>query len=175
MIVDLRLDSKRILVAGGGREAAKRVAAMAGENCSITVVSPSTSEEIEEMARSGRITLIRESADISTLDRVQPDMVVAATDDHIMNRALVVEARRFRILGYSASDPQYSDYANLAQTEFGGMVRVAVSTGGRSPAAAKRIRDDIRDMLAETITPRMLQELEASGTERRSRREAATP
>ena len=171
MIVDLRLDSKRILVVGGGREAAKRVAAMVREDCSITVVSPIVSETISDMARSGRITLMQERADASILERTHPDMVVAATDDHSLNRALVAEARRLRVLGYSSSDPQYSDYANLAQAEFGGMVRVAVSTGGRSPAMAKRIRDDIRSILARTITPQMLSEIEALGAERTSGRE----
>lgn len=171
MIVDLRLDSKRILVVGGGREATKRVAAMAREDCAITVVSPVISETISEMARSGRITVIPDSADASILGRIHPDMVVAATDDRALNRALMAEAHRLRIWGYSSSDPQYSDYANLAQAEFGGMVRVAVSTGGRSPAMAGRIRDDIRNMLTRTITPQMLREIEALGAERTSREE----
>lgn len=169
MIVDLRLDSKRILVVGGGREAAKRVAAMAVEDCSITVVSPVVSEAISKMAVSGRITVIHDKADASILERTGPDMVVAATDDHALNRALMLEARRLRVPGYSSSDPQYSDYANLAQAEFGGMVRVAVSTGGRSPAMARRIRDEIKNTLAHTITPRMLREIEEMGAERASR------
>ena len=173
MIVDLRLDSKRILVVGGGREATKRVASMAREDCAITVVSPVASEAISDMARSGRITLMHERVDASVLERTHPDIVVAATDDHSLNHALMSEARRLRVLGYSSSDPQYSDYANLAQAEFGGMVRVAVSTGGRSPAMAKRIRDDIRSALAHTITPQMLSEIEALGAERASGRETA--
>ena len=171
MIVDLRLNSKRILVVGGGREAAKRVASMMQEDCSITVVSPVISEAISDMARSGRITLVHERADTFILERTQPDMVVAATDDHSLNRTLMAEAHRLRVLCYSSSDPQYSDYANLAQAEFGGMVRVAVSTGGRSPAMAKRIRDDIRNILAHTITPQMLSEIETLGAERTTRRE----
>ena len=172
MIVDLRLDSKRILVVGGGREATKRVAAMVRENCSITVVSPAVSEAISETARSGRIAVIHDRADASILGRMRPDIVVAATDDRSLNRSLMDEARRLRVLGYSSSDPQRSDYANLAQAEFGGMVRVAVSTGGRSPAMAGRIRDDIRNMMARTITPQMLREIEALGAERASRGES---
>lgn len=168
MIVDLRLDSKRVLVVGGGREATKRVAAMAGESCSITVVSPVLSDAILGMAESGRVTAVRERADASVVARVHPDVVVAATDDHPLNRSLVAEARRRRILGYSSSDPQCSDYAHLAQAEFGGVVRVAVSTGGRSPAAAKLIRDEIRRAMEGVITPSLLQDIESRGRERTS-------
>ena len=168
MIVDLRLDSKRVLVVGGGREATKRVAAMAEESCSITVVSPVLSDAILWMAGSGRVTAVRERADASVVARVHPDVVVAATDDHPLNRSLVAEARRRRILGYSSSDPQCSDYAHLAQAEFGEVVRVAVSTGGRSPAAAKLIRDEIRRAMEGVITPSLLQDIESRGRERTS-------
>ena len=168
MIVDLRLDSKRVLVVGGGREATKRVAAMAGEDCTITVVSPALSDAILGMADSGRITAVRERADASVVERMRPDVVVAATDDHPLNRSLMAEARHRRILGYSSSDPQCSDFAHLAQAEFGGMVRVAVSTGGRSPAAAKLIRDEIRRAMEGVVTPRLLQDIESRGRERSS-------
>ena len=168
MIVDLRLDSKRVLVVGGGREATKRVAAMAGEDCTITVVSPVLSDAILGMAESGRITAVRERADASVVERMRPDVVVATTDDRPLNRSLVAEARRRRILGYSSSDPQCSDFAHLAQAEFGGMVRVAVSTGGRSPAAAKLIRDEIRRAMEGVITPSLLQDIEFRGRERAS-------
>ncbi len=168
MIVDLRLDSKMVLVVGGGREATKRVAAMAGEDCTITVVSPVLSDAILGMAESGRITAVRERADASVVERMRPDVVVAATDDRPLNRSLVAEARRRRILGYSSSDPQCSDFAHLAQAEFGGMVRVAVSTGGRSPAAAKLIRDEIRRAMEGVITPSLLQDIEFRGRERAS-------
>ena len=168
MIVDLRLDSRSVLVVGGGREATKRVAAMAGEDCSITVVSPALSDAILGMAESGRITAVRERADASVVERMRPDVVVAATDDRPLNRSLVAEARRRRILGYSSSDPQCSDFAHLAQAEFGGAVRVAVSTGGRSPAAAKLIRDEIRRAMEGVITPSLLQDIESRGRKRAS-------
>ncbi len=173
MIVDLRLGSRNALVVGGGREATKRVAALAEEGCAITVVSPDISDAITEMAGGGRVTVVREAADTSILKRMDPDLVVAATDDHPLNRALMAEARRLRILRYSSSDPPCSDYAHLAQAEFGGMVRIAVSTGGRSPAAAMRIRDIVRRVMDDAITPRMLQDIERSGSERMAGEEEA--
>lgn len=159
------MNAKNILVVGGGREATKRIAALTMEDCSITVVSPDISDDIMDMAKDGHMDVIHEKADISILDRIHPDMVIATTDDHILNRALMAEARRHHMLRYSSSDPLCSDYAHLAQAEFGGLVRVAVSTGGRSPAAAIRIRDQIRTTLNETIT-QMLHDIEMSGAER---------
>lgn len=173
MIVDLRLGFRKVLVVGGGREATKKITSMAAEGCAITVVSPVISDTIADMAISGCVSVIQESADVAIVERIRPDMVVAATDDHLLNRALVIEAHRHRMLGYSSSDPEDSDYAHMAQTAFGDVVKVAVSTGGRSPAAAKRIRDEIKSVLTGIITPQMLQDIEAQGAERASRTGAA--
>lgn len=169
MIVDLRLDLMNVLIVGGGREATKRATLMATENCSITVVSPELSDTILDMAGSGQITTIQERADVSIVGQMQPDVVVAATDDATLNQSLVDEARRYNALGYSSSNTQHSDYAHLAQAEFGGVIKVAVSTGGRSPVVAKIIRDEIQKMLGSIITPQILQDVEEDGQERLSR------
>lgn len=156
MIVDLRIDSKHVLILGGGKQAAKRFFAMAQEGCTITLVSPVISEDIMRASRSGRADVRTMEADITILDDVKPDIVVAATDNAPLNREIMAGAKERGIVRYSASDPDSSDYAHLATTEFDGVVRVAVSTGGRSPAMARKIRDNIRENIASVVTPDIL-------------------
>lgn len=165
--MDLRLDSRSVLVVGGGREATKRVRMMAPEGCRITVASPDISAEIEEMASNGSISVRRGmvSGD-SILEEVRPDMLVAATDDSTLNRRLVESARIKGIIAYSSSDPAYSDYSHLAIAEFGGTVKVAVSTGGRSPTIAKVIRDEARRALDGVVTDVLLEEIRVQGEAR---------
>ena len=160
MIVDLRLNSRSVLVVGGGGEATKRVSMMASEGCSITVASPAFSEAILEMAERGQVALRQEAVrDDAILDEVRPDVVVAATDDHRLNRVLASSARERGMIAYSSSDPGISDYAHLATMEFGGTVRVAVSTGGRSPIMARVIRDRAREALSGIVTDEVLDQI----------------
>lgn len=165
--MDLRLDSRSVLVVGGGREATKRARMMAPEGCRMMVASPEISAEIEEMAGSGSISVRRGPvSDDSILEEVRPNMLVAATDDSALNRMLVKSARARGIIAYSSSDPAYSDYSHLAIAEFGGTVKVAVSTGGRSPAIAKTIRDEAKRALDGVVTDGMLKEIRVQGRTR---------
>lgn len=165
--MDLRLDSRSVLVVGGGREATKRIRMMAPEGCRITVASPRLSREIEEMAGSGSISVRRGTVSGDRiLEEVRPDMLVAATDDGTLNRRLVESARARGIIAYSSSDPAYSDYSHLAIAEFGETVKVAVSTGGRSPTIAKAIRDEARRALDGVVTDGMLEEIRVQGEAR---------
>lgn len=167
--MDLRLDSRSVLVVGGGREATKRVRMMAPEGCRITVASPEISGEIEKMAGKGNISVRRGMVSgYSILEEVRPDILVAATDDGTLNRRLVESARARGIIAYSSSDPAYSDYSHLAIAEFGGTVKVAVSTGGRSPTIARAIRDEARVALEGMVTDGMLEEIRVQGEARAS-------
>lgn len=164
MMVDLRLDSKSVLVVGGGREATRRIAMMAPEGCRITVASPEFSNDILDMARRGRIHILRGRVrDGTILDDIQPDILVAATDDHSLNRSLVYVARESGITSYSASDPDISDYSHVAMMEFGGgAIRMGISTGGKSPLMAKHIRDAARPILAGVISGDILERVARS-------------
>ena len=151
MMVNLVLNSKLVLVVGGGAQATKRVLMMLPEGCRIVVASPECSDDLLQLARQGRLTLVRHTIhDESILDEIRPDILVAATNNHTLNRLLVRLARMRHILSYSASDPGHSDYAHVAVASMNG-VRVAVSTGGASPAAARAIRDDIVQVMAGRI------------------------
>lgn len=153
MIVDLNLRGRTVLVVGGGREACKRIRALLREGCHIEVIGKSVMSEIAGMGKDGKIKVaVREVRGAKDLRGADPDMVVAATNNHSLNASVVDWAKQIGAIAYSSDDPARSDFANLAVIEYEGRIRVAVSTGGRSPAVAKGIAGRIRERLDGAIT-----------------------
>lgn len=152
MIVDLHISSKNVLVIGGGEQATKRISSIIDENCAITVVSPKFSAGILDMAGDGNITIHQREANMATLQEMNPDIVIVATDNHTLNSDIMRVAKEMGIMRYSVSDPQCSDYAHLAIVKFRDLVQIAVSTNGKSPTMAKRIRNNIKDNISDIVT-----------------------
>lgn len=145
MIVNLNLHGKNVVVAGGGNEALKRIEMMKGEQCKITVISETTSPRIDRMVENGKINLERQKIqDLGFFTRYKPDLVITATDDGKLNQRITTYARKKHVMVYSSDSPESSDYANLAVIDVEGTVQIAVFTGGKSPAMAKKLKAQIR-------------------------------
>lgn len=150
MIVDLLLEGKAVLVIGGGVQATRRVTDMIREGCSITVVSEQFTDIIANMASDGRIVVLSRSIlDDTILDEIHPDIVVATTDDDTLNSIIVRGGKERGMISYSASNAQESDYHHLAVADINDTFKIAISTGGASPAAARAVRDYICTILSD--------------------------
>ncbi len=154
MIVDLHLRGRLVIVVGAGREGMRKVEALLGQDCEILLVAEEFGPAAEARAAEGRVTLERARLDgAGFLERRDPYVVMAATDDRALNRAISEKARASGCLAYAADDPDCSDFAHPSiASAGGGTVQVAVSTGGRSPAMAGRIRRRLEGILAEAVT-----------------------
>ena len=173
MIVDLHLESRSILIIGGGQQATRKARMMLKEGGLVTVLSPQFSVALEEMASDKRLKIVQKSAsdDSTLLDEMHPDILVAATDDIALNMRLVELAKRRRILAYNASSPRNSDYSHVAVAEVDDTIRVGISTGGNSPVMAKAIRDAVQAMLKRLVTEEMMKQLNDEGKWRDLRRD----
>jgi precorrin-2 dehydrogenase/sirohydrochlorin ferrochelatase len=78
-------------------------------------------------------------------------MVLATTDDRNLNRKIVEQAKKMRCYAYAADDPEVSDFAFGSVINIQDTVQIAVSTGGRSPAMARRLR-----MQAEKVFKKLI-------------------
>ncbi|MEX1996561.1 MAG: NAD(P)-dependent oxidoreductase, partial [Nitrosopumilaceae archaeon] len=67
-------------------------------------------------------------------------MVMATTDDKALNRKIVEKAKQMRCYAYAADDPSVSDFSHPSAINIEDTVQIAISTGGRSPAMARKIR-----------------------------------
>jgi len=152
LIVDLNLKGNLVVVVGGGNEGLKKVNALLTQDCKILLVSDSTNKQIENYVKERKVTLKKmklQNADF--LKKYKPFMVLATTDDRELNRKIVEQAKKMRCYAYAADDPEVSDFAFGSVINIQDTVQIAVSTGGRSPAMARKLR-----MQAEKIFKKLI-------------------
>jgi len=142
LIVDLNLKGKHAVVIGGGTEGVRKVKGLLGQDCKITVISNRVNRFLTEQAGLGKIELVKARLrDASILDNY-PDafLVLAATDDKELNRRLVEKGREMRAFVYAADDPPISDFSYASIVNIEGIMQVAISTSGKSPIMARKVR-----------------------------------
>jgi precorrin-2 dehydrogenase/sirohydrochlorin ferrochelatase len=132
-----------VLVFGGGPVGARKARRFAREARTV-VVSPTFAD-----ADFGDADLVRAAPDATDvgawLDAADPALVVAATDDDALNDAVARAARDRRVLVNRADRSGGRDAGGVVvpATLRDGPVRVAVTTGGTSPAVSRHLRDEM--------------------------------
>ena len=144
MMVDLA--GRRCLVVGGGRVAERKVALLLDCGAEVTVVSPVTTRKITDLAARGAIRLARRTVRSGDLDRAF--LAFAATDDAQVNQSVAHEVRKAGGLVNVADAPEACNFLVPSVVRRGDLT-VAISTGGGSPALARRLRE----RLEATIGP----------------------
>ncbi|MBS1267557.1 MAG: Siroheme synthase [Nitrosopumilus sp.] len=153
MIVNLNLQDKTVVVVGAGKEAQKRVDSLLKQNCKIIVISDSTELQIRRWSENKKITLIKEKVkNMKFISKFKPNIIITTTDDEKINQEIIKEAKRKNILVYSSDNPENSDFSNPAIIDFEKIIQVAVFTGGRSPAMAKKLRNESKKVFKEIIS-----------------------
>jgi precorrin-2 dehydrogenase/sirohydrochlorin ferrochelatase len=141
LIVDLNLRGNLVIVVGAGGEGLKKVNSLLTQDCKILVISDRANTQIQKLAKQGKIEFKKtrlEDADF--LDEYEPFLVMAATDDRGLNRKIVEKAKKMRAYAYAADDPEISDFAHPSVINIQDTIQVAISTGGRSPAMARKLK-----------------------------------
>jgi len=144
MMVDLT--GKRCLVVGGGAVAERKVALLVECGAEVDVVSPKATARLTALASSGRIRLRRRP--VRAADLSGAFLVVVATDDPRVNREVAERARRAGGLVNVADDPAACSFLVPSVIRRGDLT-VAISTGGGSPALARKLRQ----RLEQTVGP----------------------
>jgi len=141
LIVDLNLKGNLVIVVGGGQEGLKKINSLLTQDCKILLISDKTNQQISNYVRQKKITFKKmklKGADF--LSKYKPFMVMATTDDKELNRKIVEKAKQMRCYAYAADDPSVSDFSHPSAINIEDTVQIAISTGGRSPAMARKIR-----------------------------------
>ena len=148
--VFLDLAGKPTLVIGGGNVAEGKVRGLLAAEASLTVVAPELSPELRALADAGTIKYVaREYRDG---DVEGYTVCFVATDDGAVNAAVASEGRRRGIWVNAADDPVNCDFILPSVVRQGDVV-LAASTGGASPALARRLREELTAFLAEDYAP----------------------
>ncbi|MEW6366798.1 MAG: siroheme synthase CysG [Acidobacteriota bacterium] len=136
--VFLELHGHRVLVVGGGVVAERKVAALLEAGAQVCVVSPEVTGTIAGWAEQGRITIERRHYRPGDLHGCR--LAFAATDDPGVNEAVRSEAESTGVWLNVADRPALCDFIAPAVARQGDLA-IAISTGGASPAMARRIRE----------------------------------
>ncbi len=144
--IQLDVRGRRCLVVGGGRVGTRKAETLQACGAEVVVVSPEATVELSAWAEAGRIHWRRRAYDPSDLEGVF--LAVGATDDEGLNRRLSADARRRGVLCNIADRPELCDFILPALVQRGDLV-IAVSTSGKSPALAKRLRRELERRYGE--------------------------
>lgn len=144
--VFLDVRGKKCLVVGGGPTAERKVGTLLECGARVVVVSPEATPSLERLAASAQIQFVPRSYRSEDLDGVF--LVIAATDAPQVNTQVYREALERRLLVNVADDPQHCNFI-LPSLVRRGDLTIAISTGGRSPALARHLRQELEAIIPE--------------------------
>ncbi len=146
--VILYLEGRRCVLVGGGKIAAHKIKGLLAADADLFVVAPEATPVFHELAAAGKITLDLRPFQPTDLDGAM--MVIAATDDIVINTAVWDAARERNILMNSVDDTPRCDFIAPAIARQG-PVAVAISTNGTSPALAAHLRRKMETIMGPEI------------------------
>lgn len=147
----LKLENLRVLLVGGGNVGLEKLTAIlrSSPETAVTIVSLSFLPELRTLVNNHpRIQLIERAWQETDLDAA--DIVFAATDDPALHRRIKAAARARRLLVNVADTPDLCDFY-LSSVVQKGQLKVAISTNGKSPTVAKRVRAVLEETLPEEL------------------------
>ena len=141
LIVDLHLKGNLVIVVGSGNEGMKKVSSLMTQDCEILVISNSSNSQLEKYVKQKKIKFKKiKLKDASFLSKYKPYLVMATTTDRVLNRKIVEKATNMKSYAYASDDPEASDFAHPSVINIADTVQIAISTGGSSPAMARKIK-----------------------------------
>ena len=136
----LNLDGKRCMVFGGGPVAEGKITELCESGAKITVISPEVTPGIQRSAHSGRVDWQAREFEPGDLDGVFLD--IAATNLRGINQQIYQEAQRLGVLLNVVDAPNQCTFIAPSVVKRG-QVTLAISTGGTSPALARKLRETL--------------------------------
>lgn len=150
--IELNLEGRNVLVVGGGRIALRKVKTLLPTGARITVVAPQFDPEFDALKSGEQVSLIvLKNRPYEPLDLRGIFMVFICTDQPAVNAQVSNDARARRILVNNACDYLDGDFIVPARMDFGENIAVTVSTQGRAPSLAKKLKQKIQTEWAEGL------------------------
>jgi precorrin-2 dehydrogenase/sirohydrochlorin ferrochelatase len=136
----LDIKHKKCAVIGGGTVALRKVNMLLDYGADVTVISPELCDELQLMVSKNKIRFVHREYQATDLNDAV--LAIAATDDNEINSRVSRDAGNRHIPVNIVDAPQLSDFIVPSYLQRGD-ITIAVSTGGRSPALARKIRANL--------------------------------
>lgn len=146
----LKMDNIQTLIVGGGNVALEKLTFLlkSSPNANVEMVAPYFMEAVKDLAQQFDIRLIQLAYDSSFLG--DKDLVIATTDNMEVNKQIYRDAKDNHLLVNVADTPELCDFY-LGGIVTKGHVKIAVSTNGKSPTTAKRLRQFLEDIIPDDV------------------------
>jgi precorrin-2 dehydrogenase/sirohydrochlorin ferrochelatase len=152
LIVDLNLRGGLVIIVGGGNEGLKKVNTLLTQDCKILLISESTNRQIQNYVKNKKISFKQMNLENANfLKKYKPFMVLAATNNRELNRKIVEQANEMNCYAYASDDPAVSDFAFGSVINIDDTVQISISTGGRSPAMARKLKIQAEQVFRKLI------------------------
>ncbi|MEZ4899168.1 MAG: bifunctional precorrin-2 dehydrogenase/sirohydrochlorin ferrochelatase [Saprospiraceae bacterium] len=149
----LKAEELQILLVGGGNVGCEKLYFLlkSSPQALVTMVSEDFLEEVDHLIREAGALYVRKINKIfEPTDVCGFHLVIAATNDEEVNREIMEACHAHQVLVNVADDPEKCDFY-LGSIVTRGNLKVGISTNGKSPTLAKRMREYLEDLLPEEI------------------------
>jgi precorrin-2 dehydrogenase/sirohydrochlorin ferrochelatase len=138
--VNLDMTNKRCVIVGGGEIAERKVERLLECGAQVTVVSKSLTPVLKTRKKTGQMDHIDRDYEDQALDGAF--MVIGATDRNDVNERISKDAMARGLLVNIVDDPDRCNFILPSLVQQGDL-SIAISTGGKSPALAKKLRKEL--------------------------------
>jgi precorrin-2 dehydrogenase/sirohydrochlorin ferrochelatase len=148
--VFLKLHKLNVLIVGAGNVGLEKLSFLlkSSPNANVEVVATNFLPEIEALAERHNLTLTKTKFKKKMLKKRH--MVIACTDDLLVNKRIYDLSRKRYLICNIADTPELCDYY-LGGIVTKGNVKIAISTNGKSPTTAKRLREFFEEIIPDDI------------------------
>lgn len=144
--MNLNLNGRAVAVIGGGAVAERKAVSAQEAGALVTVISPALTKPLAALAKAG---LLRHLArNWQPGDGAGFFLLFCATDDPAVNRAAALDGKEAGVLVNVADAPELCDFTVPGQVRRGDLL-LTVSTGGQSPALARRLRRELEEQYGD--------------------------
>ena len=146
----LKVTQLNVLIVGGGNVGLEKLTFLlkSSPNAKVTVVAPDFHSELVELAKKHAVKLIDDVYNVSYIEGKH--MVIATTDNIDVNVEVYHHCKEQHILVNVADNPPYCDFY-MGGIVTKGNIKIAISTNGKSPTLAKRLRQFFEEVIPENI------------------------
>jgi precorrin-2 dehydrogenase len=144
------IEDQPCLVVGGGAVGERKVLDLRQAGAKVTVVSRELTPALAKLAQAGKIRYLKQ--DFTPDNLAGMVLVMAATDNPQVNARVSATARQRGIWVNVADAPEFCTFIVPAQVHRGDLT-LAISTGGASPALARKIREDLQQRFGPEYGP----------------------
>ncbi len=145
----LSLTGKRCVVVGGGKVAERKVGSLLDAGAGVVVISPQLIPQLQALEKERRIQWLARAyrpGDLAGKPQETTALVISATPDAAVNEQVAEEANHLGIPVNVVDKPELCSFI-VPSSITRGELQISISTGGRSPALAKKLRRDLEKII----------------------------